>query len=259
MSAMKLPWLVLACAVAVAGCSGGNSGASGQQTGGKPSAGGAPEVQVTKTDVKEGKGPRSAEPGDTVWVQYRGTLKNGTQFDSNMEGDPYMVRLGEGGVIKGWEQGIPGMKVGGERKLVVPPELAYGENAREKIPANSTLLFDIKLLGLMKAGEEYVIDMETLKPGKGTRTVAPGDKVSINFTGALVNGRVVQDTKGKPYTFTVGESEVLSAIDKGVQGMKVGEVRKIIAPPMTAYASIHSAAVPANSMIHFTVTLVSIK
>jgi FKBP-type peptidyl-prolyl cis-trans isomerase len=97
-------------------------------------------------DVTEGEGP-AAVAGDTLAVHYVGTLEDGTQFDSSRDrGTPFTFTLGAGDVIDGWEQGMLGMKVGGMRTLVVPPHLGYGATARPKIPANSTLIFEVELL-----------------------------------------------------------------------------------------------------------------
>lgn len=98
------------------------------------------------TDLKAGNGA-AAKKGDEVTVDYTGTLTNGTKFDSSYDRKkPFTFIIGEGEVIKGWDQGLIGMKVGGERKLVIPSELGYGNQAAPGIPANSTLVFEIKLL-----------------------------------------------------------------------------------------------------------------
>jgi len=97
-------------------------------------------------DIIIGSGNK-AEVGNTVTVHYIGTLQNGQQFDnSNLRGEPFTFTLGENRVIAGWEQGLLGMKVGGERILVIPPEMAYGAKNTGPIPANSTLVFAITLL-----------------------------------------------------------------------------------------------------------------
>jgi peptidylprolyl isomerase len=101
------------------------------------------------TDVKEGKG-LSPKEGQVVIVHYTGTLPNGTKFDSSRDrGDPFKFTLGAGQVIKGWDEGIATMKVGGQRSLVIPPELGYGpQGAGGVIPPNSTLHFDVELIGV---------------------------------------------------------------------------------------------------------------
>ncbi len=97
-------------------------------------------------DIRVGEGTEVAN-GDTVVVHYIGTLQNGVEFDnSNKRGEPFTFTVGKGQVIKGWEQGLVGMKIGGQRILVVPPDLAYGSTSIGPIPANSTLVFVIELL-----------------------------------------------------------------------------------------------------------------
>jgi peptidylprolyl isomerase len=98
------------------------------------------------TDIVVGTGP-SPQRGQTAVVHYTGTLTDGTKFDSSRDkGQPYSFTLGRGEVIKGWDEGVATMKVGGRRQLVVPPVLAYGQMPRPGIPANSTLVFDVELL-----------------------------------------------------------------------------------------------------------------
>ena len=94
-------------------------------------------------DVVVGTGA-TVVTGDTVTVTYVGTLTSGTQFETGT----YTFRVGAGTVIKGWDQGLVGMRVGGKRRLTIPPNLAYGSQATGSIPANSTLKFDITLLAI---------------------------------------------------------------------------------------------------------------
>jgi FKBP-type peptidyl-prolyl cis-trans isomerase len=98
-------------------------------------------------ELKEGTGTE-AKKGDTVEVHYTGWLTNGKKFDSSVDrGKPFSFRLGAGMVIKGWDEGVAGMKVGGKRKLMIPPELGYGaRGAGDAIPPNSELVFEVELL-----------------------------------------------------------------------------------------------------------------
>ena len=121
----------------------------------------AATTQPGKTETKEGglkvtyvaPGEGGAKEGDTVWVLYAGRLDNGTEFDSSAKhgNDPIEFIIGKQMVIRGWEIGITGMLVGEKRTLVIPPPLAYGAEGRPPvIPANSTLTFDVQLVGLKR-------------------------------------------------------------------------------------------------------------
>ncbi|HEX4336567.1 MAG TPA: FKBP-type peptidyl-prolyl cis-trans isomerase [Polyangiaceae bacterium] len=104
---------------------------------------------LVKEDIKVGTGP-AAKTGDHVSVHYTGTLTDGTKFDSSLDrNEPFDFGLGAGQVIKGWDQGVVGMKKGGKRKLTIPSELGYGASGSPpKIPPNATLIFDIELLSI---------------------------------------------------------------------------------------------------------------
>jgi FKBP-type peptidyl-prolyl cis-trans isomerase FkpA len=105
--------------------------------------------ELKKDDLVEGVGTL-AEKGERVSVHYTGWLTDGTKFDSSLDrGQPFELTLGAGQVIKGWDEGIVGMKVGGKRKLTIPPELGYGERGFPgAIPPGSTLVFDVELLSV---------------------------------------------------------------------------------------------------------------
>jgi peptidylprolyl isomerase len=136
------------------GCSGGDNSGSGtamDQTTKKDTVStGADGLKIE--DVKVGDGAvadKNAQPPQHVTVHYTGTLqKNGEKFDSSVDrGEPFTFVLGAGQVIKGWDEGVSGMKVHGKRKLTIPPDLAYGHEGHPPvIPEDSTLIFDVELL-----------------------------------------------------------------------------------------------------------------
>jgi FKBP-type peptidyl-prolyl cis-trans isomerase len=99
-------------------------------------------------DETIGSGPQ-VKAGDTVTVNYIGTLENGTKFDSSFDrNQPFTTQIGVGQVIKGWDEGIIGMRAGGKRKLIIPPDLGYGNQPAGSIPPNSTLIFEVDLLSI---------------------------------------------------------------------------------------------------------------
>ena len=131
-------WLSVLILLALAGCGGGSDSNTAPSTGGT----------LVIDDLVVGTGATAAG-GDTVTVHYVGTLTNGTKFDSSYDrGTPYVFPVGAGQVIAGWDQGVPGMKIGGKRRLTIPPELAYGSQGRGTIPPNTTLVFEIDMLSI---------------------------------------------------------------------------------------------------------------
>jgi FKBP-type peptidyl-prolyl cis-trans isomerase len=105
------------------------------------------------TITEEAKNP-GAMPGDIVWVHYTGKLSTGEQFDSSVGGQPFKFTLGSHQVIKGWDEGVVGMKVGEKRQLTIPSELGYGaQGMPPKIPGGATLVFDIEMIGLARPGK----------------------------------------------------------------------------------------------------------
>lgn len=139
--------------VTLDGTSADGSASAGDSTNPNPlsmqDSSGALPTTLTVSDITVGTGPE-AKAGDTVSLTYVGALPDGTVFDAsaNHGGQPFTFTLGAGQVIKGWDQGIVGMKVGGKRQLIIPPDMAYGSHAVGSIPANSTLIFNVELLNV---------------------------------------------------------------------------------------------------------------
>ncbi len=152
----RLTWLSLLLCVAAAACGpppGSQKSPFTRLSKAKEPPTIPPDAKVVTTpsglkyyDEKEGTGPE-AKAGDQVVVEYTGRLEDGTQFDSSRDRSPFRFQLGAGHVIKGWDEGIAGMKVGGKRKLIIPPDLGYGaKGSPPAIPGNAVLYFDVELL-----------------------------------------------------------------------------------------------------------------
>lgn len=135
---------VALCMALVAGC-----GASGNKEDNAEGKQVTTASGLKYTDMKIGTGA-SPVAGKQVTVHYTGTLEDGTKFDSSVDrGQPFQFTIGVGQVIKGWDEGVMSMKVGGKRKLVIPAELGYGASgAGGVIPPNATLIFDVELLSV---------------------------------------------------------------------------------------------------------------
>lgn len=105
------------------------------------------ELKIEDTQVGTGSAVKS---GDTVVMHYRGTLEDGTKFDSSYDrNQPFETKIGAGHVIEGWDKGVPGMKIGGKRKLTIPYQMAYGEaGIPGAIPAKATLIFEVELINI---------------------------------------------------------------------------------------------------------------
>lgn len=228
---------------------------------------------LEKIDTVTGTG-KEAQPGKTVQVHYTGWLRDtqaeqqhGKAFDSSVGRGPFNFNLGEGRVIKGWEQGVPGMKVGGKRTLVIPSHLAYGSRGAGKgvIPPDADLIFDIELLDVIDLPEVTKIDQAI---GKGAEATA-GKTVLVHYTGWLRDPKA-KNQKGKefdssvkrePFQFTLNAGQVIRGWELGVAGMKVGGKRTLIIPAALAYGAreIGDGLIPANSDLIFEVRLLKVK
>lgn len=106
------------------------------------------QAKLQIEDIKTGEG-QEVKKGDTVVMHYKGTLTDGTQFDSSYDrGEPFETVIGTGQVIAGWDEGVPGMKVGGKRRLTIPPEMGYGQRGSGPIPPNATIIFEVELIDI---------------------------------------------------------------------------------------------------------------
>ncbi|MDY3556120.1 FKBP-type peptidyl-prolyl cis-trans isomerase [Gemmata sp. JC717] len=228
---------------------------------------------VRYRDIKTGVG-EECPAGAEVKIHYTGWLVDGTKFDSSKDrGQPAQFQLE--GLIKGWQEGIPGMKPGGIRKLVIAPEKGYGERGSPpKIPANSTLIFEVELIEAtplkpraMSDGSNGGVDDPNLKDvGDGLKIrdlkegtgdpVAPGATVTIYYTGWLKNGKQFDSNKGKgPNTWPL--TSLVQGWQKGIPGMKPGGIRKLVVPAELGYGERGSPPdIPGGATLIFEVELV---
>lgn len=223
-------------------------------------------------DVVTGDGP-SPQEGQIVVVHYVGKVKGGSVFDSTVtRGRPFGFQLGGGKVIKGWEEGVAGMRVGGRRKLLIPPGLGYGDQgAPPNIPPNATLVFDVQLVDVRDpapstpppisgtpvttpTGLRYI----DIQEGDGPNP-QPGQKVTVEYTGWLADTQAKFDSsidRGNPLSFLLSRGQVIAGWDEGVASMKVGGKRRLIIPPELAYgASGSPPTIPPNATLIFDIEL----
>ena len=218
-------------------------------------------LQFEDTTVGDGK---EAKSGNDVTVHYTGWLYKdgvkGAKFDSSKDrNDPFQFELDAGMVIRGWDEGVQGMKIGGTRTLVIPP--------------NATLMFEVSLLGVAGGDEPVSLDLQTSPSGlqfqdtvEGTGAEAkPGQRVSVHYTGWLykdgMRGKKFDSSKdrGQPFRFNLGGGEVIRGWDEGVQGMKIGGTRMLVIPAELGYGSRGAGGViPPNATLLFEVDLLSI-
>lgn len=243
--------------------------------------------KYTKTDsgmymmmLEEGEGD-SPKATDKVAVHYTGTLLNGKKFDSSADrGQPAKFRVD--GVIKGWTEALLTMRPGGKAKLIIPPDLAYGEQGRPpRIPSNSWLAFDVELIKIVPGPEEQLAEFITKKeselgkkfektdsglmsivltPGKGGDTPKPTDNVMVHYTGTLLDGTKFDSSvdRGQPATFPL--NRVIPGWTEGVGLMTPGEKRLFVIPPDLAYGMRGSPPkIAPNSWLVFEVELLEIK
>ncbi|MFG6414368.1 FKBP-type peptidyl-prolyl cis-trans isomerase [Roseateles sp. DC23W] len=263
--------VALSSVLALAAC-GGGGGDSGTPITSDPNGWNA--VTTLKTvDATVGTGA-TADAGKPVTVTYTGWLYDvrntntkGTQFDSNATatGSPLYVLVGAGNVIKGFDQGVQGMKVGGKRTVTMPASLAYGSTGAGNgvIPANAALVFDIELTAVDPNGWLAVTALKTQDSLVGVGTLADtGKTATVTYSGYLYDARVA-DTRGTKFDagsfpFKLGGGTVISGFDAGVQGMRVGGKRTITIPAAQAYGNAGQGTIPGGAALVFDVEVTAV-
>lgn len=210
-------------------------------------------------DMKVGSGP-AAKAGDVLTMSYRGTLTNGKVFDETGKKPPFTFKLGAGQVIKGWDQGLVGIKAGGKRKLTIPAALAYGDRAIGDIPANSTLVFVVEALRIDDPTKTPKVEIKELKAGSGPAATAKST-VTMHYRGTFINGIEFDKSYGRePFTITLGTGSVIAGFEQGIIGMKKGGKRKVTIPYQLAYGENgRPPAIPRMATLVFELEMISMK
>lgn len=217
-----------------------------------------------------------AKAGDVVSVHYAGRLEDGTEFDNSFKrGEPISFPLGQGYVIKGWDEGIAMMKVGDSATLIIPPAIGYGERDMGTIPANSTLIFDVKLEGVKEVKQPVPFEVEGKKIEKtpsGLQYIIvekneDGEQAYANMTAEveytlyLENGQVIDSSipRGEAFKFVLGAGQVIPGWDEGIRLMQVGDKMRMIVPPNLGYGDRGAGGViPPGATLIFDVELISV-
>ncbi len=218
-------------------------------------------------DVFVGAG-RTPFTDDDVTIHYEGRLENGVLFANTRGGDPYKFTFGKGGVIAGLEEGLRTMRVGGTRRLIIPPHLGYGDegNSQYGIPANATLIYDVELVDVATmnwvttpSGLMYADVNVAYGP-----TPEPGQRCFVHYTGWLQDGTQFDTSRdnylSEPFSFILGQGQVIAGWDEGVATMTVGSTRRLVIPPGLAYGASGSPPnIPPNATLTFEVELLDIE
>jgi peptidylprolyl isomerase len=242
-----------------------------------------PADEMTTTDsglqyliVEEGTGPLP-ETGDLVQVHYTALLADGMVFDSSRAAnEPLAFPLGVGAIIPGWDEAMALLPVGSKAKLIIPPELAFGEQgAGNVIPPNATLYFEIEFLDILPGSPDNPTEVAKadytttdsglkyydLKIGDGD-SPRPEQPVKVNYTGWLEDGAKFDSSldRGHPITFILGVGQVIPGWDEGIASMKEGGQRQLVIPPELAYGEEGApGAIPPKATLIFEVELLEIR
>lgn len=200
------------------------------------------------------------------------TMKKNLIGTNKFRKEPINFVLGENRFIKGSDEGIEGMKVGGTRTIIIPSKLAYGKRGIGPIPPNSDLKVQIKLVSVKEPAHEWAIDStkikstkdglkyEIIKQGTGPKAKA-GDIVTVNYSGYLMDGKKFDSSvdRGEPFKFKLGAHSVIKGWEEGIELLNKGAKARLIIPPSLGYGNNHMGIIPPNSTLVFDVELLNIQ
>lgn len=230
-------------------------------------------LQYVDLLVGEGEQPSA---GGVVTLHYTGWLEDGTKFDSSIDRDePITFVLGQGQVIDGWDEGISTMQVGGQRQLIIPASLAYGEAGYSGvIPPNATLTFDVELISYYAPAPAAPPEIDDanltttasglqysdLQVGEGEMPQL-GQTVVVHYTGWLTDTTKFDSSldRGRTFEFPLGQGSVIAGWDEGVATMQVGGQRLLVIPSDLAYGDQGQGAIPGGATLIFLVELIEIR
>lgn len=228
-------------------------------------------LEYTITEKGNGKTP---QVGDKVKVHYTGRLLDSTVFDSSFKrNQPFEFTLGAGQVIKGWDEAFQLLSVGDKATIKFGPELGYGERATGSIPANSTLIFDIELLGIQESVKQWdttgkpVVTTESglqyvmFEANPEGQKVLSGDKAMVHYSGFLTDGTKFDSSveRGEPIGVLVGKGQVIPGWDEGLALLRKGEKAQFIIPYALAYGEAGRGPIPQKADLIFDVEIVDIQ
>lgn len=228
--------------------------------------------------IMESKGGTPVKPGSKATVHYSGFFKDGKMFDSSVErGQPFSLKVGAGQVIKGWDEGLSLLKKGDKAKLIIPYQLAYGEQGRPPvIPAKSDLIFDVEIVDVVEiaAPVPYNIEGKEMKKtasglqyyevslsGNPVKAEA-GKTVKVHYSGYLADGKMFDSSveRGDPIEFPLGQGMVIPGWEEGIALMHVGDKLRLVIPYFLAYGEQgRPPVIPAKADLTFDVELIDVK
>jgi len=271
---MKLKSSVIAACVVLSSLTACGGGGSGSSAGGGTTAPADNPAAYSQTDNVLGTGTQAASTNIvgiryTYWLYSASAADHkGTKIDSNVSSAvPFVSTLGASDNLKGLDQGLIGMKVGGQRTLIIPASLALGATGSTVVPPNAGLVFDVQLTDVQTLADAPAFGTVDTVVGTGA-TAATGATVNVKYSaylysstatdhkGILVDTNITATTN---YAFKLGAGQTIAGFDQGVNGMKAGGKRTITVPSTLAYGVNGYRSTPGNSGMVFTVELISVQ